>query len=169
MDIIKVMEHRFNENTDRHKNIEWKNIVLELEKHINKLRWMEETNGEPDLLFYNDKIIVVDMVKESPKSRRSLCYDKKARVNRKKFPPKSSALELCKENNVNLMTKEIYEYIQSIESIDLKTSSWILTDSKIRNLGGALFCDRRYDGVFVYHNGADSYYSSRGFRTYFEL
>lgn len=169
MDIFKIMEERFNKHNQRHKNIEWEDVVVDLHENIDRLTWMEETGGEPDLIIYKGKIIVLDMAKESPKGRRSMCYDKKARINRKKFPPKSSVLETCNKHNVSLVNKDLYEYIQSIEPLDLKTSSWVLTGAKIRELGGALFCDRRYDEVFVYHNGADSYYGARGFRTYFEL
>ena len=120
--------------------------------------------GEPDVTEINNQITFIDFCKESPKKRRSLCYDKSARVNRKKFPPVSSVCEVCKQWNVNLLTKDDYRSLQNIQEVDLKTSSWLLTPDSIRQHGGAIFGDRRYDTTFIYHNGADSYYASRGFR-----
>lgn len=139
-----------------------------LESVQEQLQYMEETKGEPMVIKYQDKYLLVDGSKESPQ-RRSVCYDKEARVNRKKYPPETSALEECEKHGVKLMNQEIYNHLQSLKAVDLKTSSWIQTPQEIRSLGGALFSDRRYNQVFTYHNGADSYYGARGFRVYIEL
>ena len=126
---------------------------------------MEETGDEPDVVkFPNGTIAFVDCAKESQKGRRSCCYDKKARTERKKYPPETSAEELAAELGISLLTEEEYGFLQTVMGLDCKTSSWIATPEKIRSLGGAIFADRRFDTVFVYHNGAESYYKSRGFR-----
>lgn len=125
---------------------------------------MEESGGEPDVVLLNNVLCFVDFSKQSPKGRRNCCYDEPARLARKKFPPQTSVEMLCHEMRVSLLTEEEYRLIQEIEELDTTTSSWIVTPEIIRNLGGALFCDRRYGHTFMYHNGSDSYYSSRGFR-----
>jgi hypothetical protein len=132
----------------------------------NPLAQMENTGGEPDVsnLHDGEQIVFVDFSKESPSGRRSLCYDEEALENRKANKPKNSALGLAREMGIELLTEEEYRKIQELEAFDLKTSTWVKTPEKIRKLGGAIFCDRRYDTVFTYHNGADSYYASRGFR-----
>ena len=130
--------------------------------------WMIESEGHPQLVKFNDAYYIVEMSTESPK-RRSVCYDKQSRLERKKFPPETSALELCEEKGVSLVDEAMYHYIQSLKDLDNKTSSWLLTPKETRDLGGALFGDKRYDRTFVYHNGADSYYGARGFRTYIKL
>ena len=128
---------------------------------------MERTGGEPDVVGYDeasDEYIFVDCSKETPKERRKVCYDRAALEARKKHKPENSAIDMAKELGIELLTEEEYRYLQTLGEFDLKTSSWIQTPAEIRELGGALFCDRRYNHVFVYHNGADSYYSVRGFR-----
>lgn len=142
--------------------------VALLEPFYAQIQYMEETKGEPMILKYQDSYLLVDGSKETP-DRRSVCYDKDSRINRKKFPPITSALEECEKHQVFLMTQDIYHHLQLIKPVDLKTSSWILTPEPIRSLGGALFSDRRYNQVFTYHNGADSYYGVRGFRVFVEL
>lgn len=133
-----------------------------------QLLWMDETGGQPTIIKYKGDLLIVDLSKESP-NRRNLCYDKDARLSRKKFPPKSSVLELCFEKKVNLVDEDLYRHMQTLKPLDMKTSTWIKTPDTIRKNGGAIFCDCRYDEVFTYHNGADSYYSSRGFRAYIKL
>lgn len=143
-----------------------KNRLLKDNKKLKALYYMEETEGCPNLWYYdenNDKYIFVDMAQESPQ-RRSLCYDKEARENRKNNKPISSVIEVCDEKGIELLDEEEYRALQELNNFDLKTSSWIKTPEKIRKLKGAIFGDKRYDTVFIYHNGADSYYSSRGFR-----
>lgn len=170
MEILEILEKRFEKNSKRHPDLKWCEVLEKLDdKKIRVLEKMEETGGEPDVVKFSEKIIFVDFVKETPKERRGACYDLDARVNRKKFPPESSVEEMIKEIGCELMNEEIYRFLQEIENFDLKTSSWIATPKNIRELGGALFCDKRYETTFVYHNGADSYYSSRGFRGYLEL
>ncbi|CCV64433.1 conserved hypothetical protein [Alteracholeplasma palmae J233] len=169
--ILKILETRFKNNMHRHPNVSWDIVVKMIEKDpskIESLSNMEKTGGEPDVIFYDPdhaKLIFMDCSKETPKGRRSLCYDNDALIGRKKFPPKDSALNLSETMGVELLNQEDYLYLQTLEPVDLKTSSWILTPKEIRELGGALFCDNRYNKVFTYHNGADSYYEARGFRT----
>ena len=166
-ELLKILEDRFNQNIPRHPNIEWDEIVPLLENNperITSLSYLEASNGEPEVAVINGQLVYVDFSEESPKGRRSLCYDKDARVNRKKFPPVSSACEICKQWQVDLLTEDDYHVLQEIQAVDLKTSSWLFTPDNIRQLGGAIFGDRRYDTTFIYHNGADSYYASRGFR-----
>lgn len=150
------------------KALEWEKVLPLLNKYKDQIEWMEDTKGDPCVILHNDNFYLVDSSKESP-NRRSLCYDKDARIKRKKFPPKSSALEECEEHGVQLMDESLYRHLQTFGEFDLKTSSWVLTPNDIRKKGGSLFCDRRYDTVFVYHNGADSYYEARGFRSYIKL
>jgi len=167
---LAVFEKRFHQHISRHPSLSWKEVALRLEKNPEKsetLLRMEETGGEPDVLGKDPKtktIWIVDFSKEIPPGRRSLCFDKKARLSRKEHPPQNSAEELAKEIGIEILTEELYRQMQAIEALDNKTSSWVVTPANIRVLGGALFCDRRYETVFTYNNGADSYYASRGFR-----
>jgi hypothetical protein len=168
--LIKILKSRFEKNKDRHKGIEWEKVLAKLEARPSKL-WtlqaMENSGGEPDVVGFDKKTgeyIFYDCSPESPKERRSICYDGDALASRKEHKPAGSATELAAEMGVELLTEEEYRRLQELGKFDLKTSSWIKTPEKIRKLGGALFCDRRFDTVFVYHNGAESYYAARGFR-----
>lgn len=169
-EFLRLLKARFEKNTNRHKGLEWAKVQARLEAHTEKL-WslneMERTGGEPDVVGYNKKTgeyIFYDCSAESPQGRRSLCYDRKALDDRKEFKPKNTAMDMAAAMGIELLTEEQYRELQRLGNFDLKTSSWIITPSDIRKLGGALFCDRRYDTVFVYHNGAESYYAARGFR-----
>ncbi len=167
-----ILENRFNEHKYRHQEILWqdiKTILEQKEELVDILIHMEETKGEPDFIMYQNKIIAVDFSKETPLERRNVCYDQEARLSRKKFPPNTSAFELAKEMGISILDEELYRYIQKIEPLDLKTSSWLKTNENIRQLGGAIFGDCRYKNVFIYHNGADSYYGVRGFRGFVRL
>ncbi|MES2410971.1 MAG: DUF4256 domain-containing protein [Bacteroidota bacterium] len=168
--LLKILKARFEKNMNRHKGIDWSKIQVKLEANPEKL-WslneMEVTGGEPDVVGQNAKtkeFIFYDCSVESPKERRSFCYDHKALEARKEHKPKDSAINVAAEIGVELLTEEQYRELQQLGNFDLKTSSWVKTPDDIRKLGGALFCDRRYDKVFLYHNGADSYYAARGFR-----
>lgn len=169
-ELLSSLKTRFEKNMHRHKGLEWAKIQAKLEintERIWALNEMETTGGEPDVVGYDKKTgeyIFYDCSSESPKGRRSLCYDRKALDDRKEFKPKNSATDMAAEMGIQLLTEEQYRQLQELENFDTKTSSWIVTPSNIRELGGALFCDRRYNSVFVYHNGADSYYAARGFR-----
>ncbi|AYC30279.1 DUF4256 domain-containing protein [Paenisporosarcina cavernae] len=167
---ISTLQARFVANENRHSGLEWSKVQSKLENNPEKI-WsvhqMEVTGGEPDVVSYNEQsneYIFVDCAKESPKERRSICYDQEALDARKQNKPRSSAIAMAKEMGVEILTEEEYRELQKLGEFDLKTSSWIKTPSQIRQLGGALFCDRRYDTVFTYHNGAESYYAARGFR-----
>lgn len=169
-DLIAVLKKRFEKNMKRHKGIDWANVQAKLEANPEKL-WilddMEQTGGEPDVVAYDKKtneFIFFDCSDESPKGRRSLCYDTQALESRKEHKPKNSALGMAAEMGVELLTEEQYRALQQLGQFDLKTSSWLRTPDNIRKLGGAIFGDRRYDTVFLYHNGAESYYAARGFR-----
>ncbi|HEX8040956.1 MAG TPA: DUF4256 domain-containing protein [Chryseosolibacter sp.] len=168
--LLKTLKARFEENMNRHKGMEWARIKARLDDNRERLwalKEMEETGGEPDVVGYDKKTgeyIFFDCSAESPKGRRSLCYDGDALRSRKENKPESSAMEMAAEMGIELLTEEQYRDLQKLGAFDAKTSSWIKTPPEIRNLGGALFCDRRYDHVFVYHNGAESYYAARGFR-----
>jgi hypothetical protein len=169
-ELIKTLKARFEKNMHRHKGVEWIKVQAKLEENPQKL-WslyeMERTGGEPDVVGYDKKTgeyIFYDCSAESPKERRSICYDREALDARKEHKPKNSAMEMATTMGIELLSEEQYRELQSHEIFDTKTSSWIKTPVAIRKLGGALFCDRRYDTVFVYHNGADSYYAARGFR-----
>lgn len=168
--LLQLLEGRFKKNQHRHAGIAWENITKKLLKHPSKLfslHQMEITGGAPDVVQFDKKggvYLFFDCAPESPKERRSLCYDDKALDERKEHKPRGSALQLAAAMGIQLLNEAQYRYLQSLEPVDLKTSSWIQTPSDIRNLGGALFCDRRYDQVFTYHNGAISYYAARGFR-----
>lgn len=166
--LLRILEDRFNSNIHRHSNLKWENVKMKI-KNNDEILWslneMEATGGEVDVVDvgYNE-ITFIDCSKESPIGRRNLCYDTDALNKRKNHKPINSAMNMANEMGIDLLTEEEYRKLQKNEKLDQKTSSWIKTPSNIRALGGALFCDRRYETVFVYHNGADSYYSSRGFR-----
>lgn len=174
-ELLKTLELRFNKNPQRHSGLDWNLVLEKLEAKpslLASLYLMEETGGEPDVVIFNsstEEYSFVDCSKESPAGRRSFCYDHEALESRKKFKPSNSAIALAQEMGVELLNEEQYKGLQELGEFDLKTSSWILTPSAIRKLGGALFCDRRYDHVFTYHNGADSYYAARGFRAILSL
>lgn len=168
--LLELLKKRFEKNTHRHKEIDWTNVrakLLESPEKLWSLQEMENTGGEPDVISYDqqkDEYVFVDCSPETPKGRRSLCYDREALESRKDHPPKNSAIDVAKEMGIELLTEEQYFQLQQIEELDLKTSSWLKTPAEIRKLGGALFADRRYGRVFIYHNGAQSYYAVRGFR-----
>jgi len=169
-ELLLTLKTRFEKNMGRHKGIEWVKVQTKLETNSGKL-WslheMERTGGEPDIVAYDKKTgeyIFYDCSAESPNGRRSVCYDHDALESRKEHKPKNSAIDLAADMGIELLREEEYRDLQKLGNFDEKTSSWITTPSDIRKLGGALFCDRRYDHVFVYHNGADSYYAARGFR-----
>ena len=169
-ELLKTLKTRFEKNKDRHKGLEWTKVQAKLEANGEKL-WslsiMEETGGEPDVVGHDkmtDQYIFYDCSVESPKGRRSLCYDLKALESRKEHKPKDNAMDMAASMGIELLTEEEYQSLQKLGNFDTKTSSWIKTPSEIRKRGGALFCDFRYNRVFVYHNGAESYYAARGFR-----
>jgi hypothetical protein len=169
-EILKTLQARFEKNKSRHKALEWVQVQARLEANPEKL-WslneMERTGGEPDIFSHDKKTgeyIFYDCAAETPKGRRSLCYDREALDSRKENKPKGSAAEMASDIGVELLTEDQYRELQKLGEFDTKTSSWVKTPSNIRKLGGALFCDRRFDTVFVYHNGAESYYAARGFR-----
>lgn len=167
---VKTLQARFEKNTNRHRGIHWDDVQKKLEKNPEKIQslfLMEESGGEPDVVVLDKnskEIYFVDCTAESPKGRRSFCFDRDAWEKRKEHKPENTAEDFAKELGVEILSEEEYRKLQELEKFDLKTSSWIKTPEKIRKLGGALFCDRRYDTVFTYHNGADSYYAARGFR-----
>lgn len=169
-ELLRTLETRFTNHMDYHKELEWSKIQSKLETNTDKL-WsiyeMERTGGEPDVIGYDetsDEYIFCDCSKETPKERRSVCFDREALESRKEHKPKDSAINMAAIMGIEILSEEEYRELQKLGEFDLKTSSWIKTPDKIRKLGGALFCDRRYDTVFLYHNGAESYYSVRGFR-----
>ena len=169
-DLLRTLKARFEKNMNRHKGVDWNKVQLKLEAHPDKL-WslneMEYTGGEPDVVGHDKKTgeyIFYDCSAESPKGRRSLCYDGRALASRKEHKPNGSALDMAAALGIEILSEEEYRELQKLGAFDTKTSSWIKTPGDIRHLGGALFCDRRYDTVFVYHNGAESYYAARGFR-----
>jgi len=169
-ELLRTLEARFEKNMNRHKGLEWAKIQARLEANTEKL-WslneMEITGGEPDVVGHDnktDEYIFYDCSVESPKGRRSVCYDREALESRKKHKPENNAIDMATVMGIELLTEEQYRELQKLENFDMKTSSWVQTPENIRNLGGAIFCDYRYDTVFVYHNGADSYYAARGFR-----
>jgi len=169
-ELIKTLKARFEKNMTRHKAVDWAAVQAKLEANPEKLRIldkMEETGGEPDVVGYDKKTgeyIFYDCSAESPKERRSLCYDHEALESRKEHKPADSAMNMAAEIGIDLLSEEQYRELQKLGNFDTKTSSWILTPANIRKLGGAIFCDRRYNTVFTYHNGAESYYAARGFR-----
>lgn len=168
--LLGVLKDRFEKNMSRHKSLEWAQVQGKLETSLEKMRTlneMEKTGGEPDVVGFDEKsgeFIFYDCSIESPKGRRNVCYDQEALLGRKKFPPENSAINMASTMGIEILTEEQYRELQRIGEFDLKSSSWVKTPHSIRKLGGATFCDRRYDHVFLYHNGADSYYSARGFR-----
>ena len=173
--LLTVIQGRFEKNMNRHEGIEWDKIQVRLEKNSEKL-WslhqMEETGGEPDLIGYDkksDKYIFCDCSPESPKGRRSVCYDPEALASRKEHKPRHSAVGMALEMGVSLTTEAQYLHLQQLGVFDTKTSSWIVAPPDVRKLGGGLFGDKRYGRVFIYHNGAESYYAARGFRTVLEV
>ncbi|MFD5264203.1 DUF4256 domain-containing protein [Bacillus wiedmannii] len=169
-ELLKVLQARFEKNMNRHEGLEWAKIEAKLATNTEKL-WsiheMEVTGGEPDVVSYNeekDEYTFYDCSKESPKGRRSLCYDVEALESRKKHKPENNVIDVANAMGIELLTEEQYRELQQLGDFDMKSSSWVQTPSDIRELGGALFCDYRFGHVFVYHNGADSYYAARGFR-----
>ncbi|WP_407481150.1 DUF4256 domain-containing protein [Elizabethkingia meningoseptica] len=169
-ELLSILEKRFEKNTQRHKGMEWSDVrekLIESPEKLWSLNEMEKTEGEPDVVGYDAKTkeyIFFDCAAESPKGRRSLCYDRKAWEARKQYKPENTVEDIAAAMGIELLTEEQYRELQKTGKFDTKTSSWIQTPSEIRGLGGALFCDRRYNTVFLYHNGADSYYAARGFR-----
>lgn len=168
--LLSTLKNRFERNMHRHKELEWSKIQSKLESQPEKLwslQQMEETGGEPDVVNFDastGEYIFFDCSPESPKGRRSICYDREALESRKENKPKNSAADWATEMGIELLTEQQYRELQQLGDFDLKTSSWVKTPAGIRKLGGALFCDCRYNTVFVYHNGAESYYAGRGFR-----
>ena len=169
-ELLNTLEIRFEKHLDRHKSLEWAKVRARLEANTEKL-WslneMERTGGEPDVVDRDKKTgeyIFYDCSPESPKGRRSVCYDRESLESRKEHKPENNAIDMAASIGIELLTEEQYRELQKLGDFDTKTSSWVKTPSGIRKLGGALFCDRRYDTVFVYHNGAESYYAVRGFR-----
>jgi len=169
-ELLKTLKARFEKNMNRHKGVDWTKVQAKLEADPEKL-WslneMESSGGEPDVVSQDKKtgeIVFYDCSAESPKGRRSVCYDREALDARKENKPADTALDMAAAMGIELLTEEQYRELQKLGNFDLKTSSWVSTPANIRKLGGALFCDRRYDQVFLYHNGADSYYAARGFR-----
>lgn len=168
--LLSILETRFEKNMQRHKGLEWNKVLAKLQSNPDKLvsiDEMERTEGEPDVVGYDEKTgeyIFYDCSAESPKGRRSICYDHEALEKRKEHKPADSALNMTEEMGIKILNEEQYKELQKLGKFDSKTSSWIDTPSDIRKLGGALFSDFRYNTVFVYHNGADSYYAARGFR-----
>jgi hypothetical protein len=169
-DLLETLQARFDKNMQRHKGIAWAKVQAKLAANPEKLRSlneMERTGGEPDVVGHDKKTgeyIFFDCSAESPDGRRSVCYDREGLESRKEHRPKNSAVDLAAAMGIELLTEEQYRALQKLGEFDAKTSSWVQTPADIRKLGGALFCDRRYDTVFVYHNGAQSYYAARGFR-----
>jgi hypothetical protein len=169
-EILNLLKTRFENNMNRHQGLEWNRVQDKLEKNADKL-WslfeMERTGGEPDVVSgdqQTDEIIFYDCSAESPSGRRNVCYDREALESRKANKPENSAMGMAEDMGIEMLTEEQYRQLQAFGIFDIKTSSWVRTPDKIRKLGGAIFCDRRYDTVFMYHNGAESYYGSRGFR-----
>ena len=169
-ELLRILKARFEKNMNRHKGLEWTKVQAKLEASAEKL-WslneMERTGGEPDVVGHDKKTgeyIFNDCSAESPKGRRSLCYDREALESRKEYKPADSAIDMAAAMGIEVLTEEQYRGLQKLGNFDTKTSSWLKTPSDIRKLGGGIFADRRYDHVFMYHNGADSYYAARGFR-----
>ena len=169
-ELLAALKARFEKNMNRHDGLEWAHVQAKLEANVDKL-WslyeMERTGGEPDVVGHEletDEYIFYDCSAESPKGRRSVCYDREALESRKEHKPQNSAMDMAASMGIELLTEAQYRELQKLGKFDTKTSSWVITPDNIRKLGGALFCDRRYETVFVYHNGAESYYAARGFR-----
>jgi hypothetical protein len=174
-ELLRTLQARFEKHMRRHKGVSWDDVQAALERRPDALRSlgeMEATGGEPDVIGWNNQtrtFTFCDCSPESPSGRRSLCYDKAALDSRKENKPAGSAVEMALAMGISLLTEEQYRYLQTLADFDLKTSSWIRTPDDVRALGGSLFCDRRYGKVFVYHNGAQSYYAARGFRGSLEV
>lgn len=170
--MLETLRARFEDNVNRHPDVQWEMVEALLGQdaaRLSAVEQMEQSGGEPDVVVMDGRLLICDCVKESPLPRRSLCYDGVARLARKKNPPSSSAVEEAAKMGVRLMTEAEYRHLQTLGEFDLKTSSWVKTPESIRALKGAIFCERRYGEVFTFHNGADSYYGSRGFRCMLEL
>jgi len=169
-ELVRILKNRFEENMHRHPDISWEKVYEKISNNSSKilsLDAMEKTGGEPDVVAFDadtNEYIFFDCSQESPIGRRKLCYDREALESRKKFKPENSAIDMANEMGIEILNEEEYKYLQTLGQFDLKTSSWIKTPIEIRKLGGAIFGDRRYNNVFIYHNGADSYYGNRGFR-----
>jgi Protein of unknown function (DUF4256) len=176
-ELIRALKARFEKNMNRHNGIEWRGVQVKLEAFMSgkqantekiwSLNEMERTGGEPDIVGHDAKTgeyIFYDCSAESPKDRRSICYDLEGLESRKEHKPENNAIDMAAAMGIDLLTEEEYRELQKLGNFDMKTSSWVKTPAEIRKHGGALFCDRRYDHIFVYHNGADSYYGARGFR-----
>lgn len=169
-ELLNTLKARFEKNMERHKGVDWTKVLAKLEANAEKLGSLEEmesTGGEPDVVAYDKKAgeyIFFDCSAESPKGRRSVCYDRAALAARKEHKPKNNALDMAADIGIELLTEEQYRELQTLGNFDAKTSSWLKTPAEIRKLGGAIFADFRYGNVFIYHNGADSYYGARGFR-----
>jgi hypothetical protein len=169
-ELIKTLKLRFEKNKDRHLNITWEQVFEKLSSNLEKiwsLNEMEKTGGEPDVVEYDEnanEYIFYDCSEESPIGRRNNCYDREALESRKKFKPENNAIDMATQMGIEILNEEEYKRLQKLGQFDLKTSSWIKTPVEIRKLGGAIFGDRRYNNIFIYHNGADSYYGVRGFR-----
>jgi hypothetical protein len=168
--LLRVLKARFEKNMNRHRGLEWPKLQARLERNPARL-WslheMERTGGEPDLIGQDDatgEYVLFDCSAESPDGRRSVCYDREAWQTRKEHKPKTDAISMAAAMGVEMLTEQQYRHLQTLGNFDTRTSSWVRTPPDIRKLGGALFCDRRYDCVFLYHNGAESYYAARGFR-----
>lgn len=174
-ELLQTLEERFKKYPYRHASLSWEHIEKRLKAHpevLTTLAQMETTGGEPDVISYDaekDRYLFVDCAPESPQGRRSLCYDEQAWMSRKANKPQGNALSLLESMGAEILNESEYEYLQSLENCDTKTSSWIETPPEVRALGGALFCDRRYGRVFTYHNGAESYYAARGVRAKVEV
>lgn len=175
-ELLKLLKKRFEKHPERHKGIKWTSVENRLKEasteKLNSLSQMESTGGEPDVVEQDKEtgeFIFFDCSEQSPKGRRSLCYDRAALESRKAHKPKNSAMDLAEEMGVEILNRYQYRQLQQFGDFDTKTSSWVQTPKNIRDLGGALFCDKRYDTVFLYHNGAESYYASRGFRASLKL
>lgn len=173
--LVAKLQVRFEKNKARHEEIEWAKVEARLKENpakLSSLHAMEETEGEPDVVKYDaekDVYLFFDCAKESPKGRRSLCYDRKALESRKNHPPRSSVIDVANEMGITLLNEAQYAALQQLGDFDTKTSSWLLTPDEVRSLGGAIFGDYRYGRVFTYHNGADSYYAGRAFRGMLEV
>jgi hypothetical protein len=174
-ELIRALKTRFEKNMNRHKGLEWRQVQARLEANADKLESlneMEQTGGEPDVVGHDKKTgeyVFYDCSAESPQGRRSVCYDREGLESRKEHRPKTSAVDMAAAMGIELLTEEQYRDLQKLGEFDMKTSSWVKTPSDIRKLGGALFCDRRYDHVFLYHNGAASYYAARAFRGWLKV
>src|SRR3954462_6312573 len=174
-ELLEALKARFEKHMNRHKGLEWAKVQAKLDANTEKL-WslneMERTGGEPDVVGHDkkkDEYIFYDCSAESPKGRRSVCFDREGLESRKKHKPENNAIDMATAMGIELLTEEQYRELQKLGNFDMKTSSWVQTPANIRKLGGAIFCDRRYDTVFVYHNGAESYYAARGFRGFLKV